>query len=246
MMRVSDVRTVLAQKLAFREFVTDKSGVRTIELTGQSFLADEPVIFGKASDEWHEREFRWYQSMSRNVNDIEPPVPEIWKRVADPDGYVNSNYGWMIWSEANGYQYQNAVEELKRNPDSRRAVMIYQRPSMWREYDRDGMSDFVCTNAVQYLVRPHGLGGDPVVDAIVQMRSSDLIFGYKGDLYWQQRVLGMVSEDLGIPPGNIYWQAGSAHVYERHFYLVDAWEKLGKTHIPKSYYAELYPDSEWA
>lgn len=236
---VDDVRWRLWKLLREREFVTDKTGVKTVEIVGCCFDADDESVFGEVNNDWAMRELRWYKSCSLNVYDIEAPIPEIWKKVADADGNINSNYGWMIWSEANGRQYRRAVDELKKNPYSRRAVMIYNRPSMWVDYDAGGRSDFCCTNAVQYLVR----GGK--VDAVVQMRSNDLIFGYKGDRFWQERVLRDVAEELGLEPGKIAWMVGSAHVYERHFFLIDHWSRTGKKTITKQEYARTYPSSEW-
>lgn len=230
MKTVEDIRKALAQKLHLEDFVVDKTGVKTIELVGESFVADEPAIFGKPSDDWHDRERRWYESQSLNVNDIPEPIPEIWRKVADPDGFINSNYGWCIYSKENGTQMTNVIQELQDNPDSRRAVMIYTRPSMWQDYNKNGRSDFMCTNAVQYMIR------DGQVNAVVQMRSNDLIFGYKGDRHWQASVLSGVAKYLGLPVGKIIWNAGSAHVYERHFYLVDWWAEQGETWVAKTRY----------
>jgi thymidylate synthase len=222
------------------DFVTDKTGVRTIELTGVSFLAEEESLFGEPNEDWHARELEWYRSMSRNVRDITPPVPKIWESVADVFGNINSNYGWCVWSDENGRQFENVYKELKRNPESRRAVMIYTRPSMWYDYSFNGRSDFMCTNAVQYLIR------DGYLYAVVQMRSNDAVFGYKGDRAWQNTVLTELGYELGVLPGGITWQVGSLHVYERHFYLVDHWYKTGETTIKKADYNALYPESPYA
>lgn len=213
-MRVHDIRNELQELLNDKCFVTDKTGVKTVEILNASFIANEPAIFGTLNNDYIARELQWYTSMSLNVNDIPEPVPAIWKAVADKDGYINSNYGWCIYSEANGSQFKNVVEQLKANPDSRRATMIYNRPSMHVDYNKNGMSDFMCTNAVQYLVR------NGHVHALVYMRSNDAVFGYKNDFAWQKHVLDQVSEEIGIPSGNIYWNVASLHVYERHFELI--------------------------
>lgn len=214
MLTVRDIQTELYNKLLNEEFVTDKSGVKTVEIMNASFLADREAIFGTVNEDYVERELQWYLSESLNVNDIPAPVPAIWKAVATPDGRINSNYGWCIFSEENGNQYINVIEQLKANPDSRRAVMIYNRPSMHKDYNKDGMSDFMCTNAVQYLIR------DGKLNALVYMRSNDAVFGYKNDAAWQQWVLDKVAGVLGIPAGNMYWNVASLHVYERHFDLI--------------------------
>lgn len=213
-MRVHDIRNELQELLNDKCFVTDKTGVKTVEILNASFIANEPAIFGTLNNDYIARELQWYTSMSLNVNDIPEPVPAIWKAVADKDGYINSNYGWCIYSEANGSQFKNVVEQLKANPDSRRATMIYNRPSMHVDYNKNDMSDFMCTNAVQYLVR------NGHVHALVYMRSNDAVFGYKNDFAWQKHVLDQVSEEIGIPSGNIYWNVASLHVYERHFELI--------------------------
>ena len=211
---VANIRKKFLDSLANGEFVTDKTGVKTIEIMNAAFIADEPAIFGTVNHEYVARELEWYKSMSLNVYDIPEPVPAIWKAVADENGFINSNYGWCIYSQENGSQFKNVVEQLKANPDSRRATMIYNRPSMHVDYNKNGMSDFMCTNAVQYLVR------NGHVNALVYMRSNDAVFGYKNDFAWQKHVLDQVAEETGIPAGTIYWNVASLHVYERHFELV--------------------------
>lgn len=211
---VNMIREEFKRLLANEFYVEDKSGVKLLEIVNASFVADEPSIFGKPNDSYIEREIEWYKSMSLNVNDIPGETPAVWKQVATPDGRINSNYGWCVWSRENGEQYNNVLRELKQKPTSRRATMIYTRPSMWVDYSRDGMSDFMCTNAVQYVIR------DQSVHAIVQMRSNDVFYGYRNDYAWNEYVLKMLSHDLGVSPGIIYWNVGSLHVYERNFNLV--------------------------
>lgn len=215
MKKTKDICEKFVKKLRKGEFVTDKSGVKTIEIMNASFLADDEALFGTVNEDYVARELDWYLSTSLNVNDIPEPIPAIWKAVATPEGRINSNYGWCIYSEANGQQFNHCVAELKNNPDSRRAIMIYTRPSMQWDYNEDGMSDFMCTNTVQYLVR------DGKVHALVYMRSNDAVLGYKNDYAWQKFVLDQVSNNIGVPAGNIYWNVASLHVYERHFDLVE-------------------------
>lgn len=221
--RVADIRDEFRSLLTTKKFtsinreasMTGLMGNETIEIVGASFIADEPLIFGEVNHEWIKREEAWYHSMSLNVNDIPGGAPKVWAAVADKDGFINSNYGWCIWHDDNLKQYDRAVAELKKNPESRRAVMIYTRPGMWLDFNKNGRSDFMCTNTVQYLIR------DGACHAVVQMRSNDAIFGFKGDRAWQRHVLELVSRDLNVEVGNIHWNVGSLHVYARHFYLVD-------------------------
>ena len=211
---VQEIRDAFVKMLRYGEYVTDKTGVNMLEIVGANFIADEPAIFGKVNEDYVRRELEWYESMSLNVHDIPGGAPQIWQAVADKNGFINSNYGWCIFSEENGLQYHNARIELMNNPYSRRATMIYTRPQMWVDFNKDGRSDFMCTNAVQYMIR-----GDKL-HAIVQMRSNDVVFGYKNDYAWQKHVLDMLAGDLNVEPGYIIWNVGSLHVYERHFHLV--------------------------
>ena len=212
MLKVADIRQHFINELNAKKFVTDKTGVKTIEMLGATFEADESMIFGEINQDYVERELKWYKSMSRFVKDIPGKTPVIWQQVASTEGKINSNYGWAIWHEDNGLQYQNVVRELTTNPNSRRAVMIYTRPSMWTDYNEDGMSDFMCTNAVQYMIR------DEQLVAIVQMRSNDVVFGYNNDYAWQWYVANQLSDELKLKTWpKIIWHVGNLHVYERHF-----------------------------
>lgn len=226
--RVADVRNWFKELKERGEFVTDKTGCQMLEVLGATFLADEEAIFGTVNRDYVEREIEWYKSMSLNVNDIPRGPPKAWVAAADPTGRINSNYGFLVWSEENGEQYLNVLAELRKNPESRRAVMIYTRPSMWNEYNANGMSDFCCTNDVQYAIR------DGKLNAIVQMRSNDIWAGYRNDFAWQKYVLDALSSDLAVSPGTIIWQVGSLHCYERNFYLIDGFSKTGKHDLTKN------------
>ena len=92
--------------------------------------------------------------------------------------------------------------------------MIYTRPNMWLDYNHNGRSDFMCTNTVQYMIR------DGVLIAVVQMRSNDVVFGYRNDYAWQDHVVKLLATALGIKQTKIIWHVGSLHVYERHFKMV--------------------------
>ena len=231
---VSDIRDQFAALYQDGEFVTDKFGGKVLEIVGASFIADEELIFGAVNEDYVKRELDWYRSMSLYVSDIPGGAPKIWQQVACKNGRINSNYGWCIWSKENGNQYDNVVAELKKNPDSRRAVMIYTRPNMWNDYNENGRSDFMCTNAVQYVLRNGKL------NAIVQMRSNDAWAGYRNDFAWQKYVLNCVAEDINCAVGEIMWNVGSLHVYDRQFYLVDHYVKTGEISITKEEYDALY------
>jgi thymidylate synthase len=214
MFTINTIRNEFKSMLAREEFVIDKTGVKMLEMVGAQFRANEPTIFGTPNEDYIQREIAWYESKSLNVNDIPGGPPAIWKQVADPDGFINSNYGWCIFSPENEHQYEHCRAELMASPHSRRAVMIYTRPTMWYDFMFNGRSDFMCTNTVQYMIR------DDKLHTVVQMRSNDVVYGYKNDYAWQKHVQDKLAADLGIATGDIVWQCGSLHVYERHFDLV--------------------------
>jgi thymidylate synthase len=228
--KTADIRDALASLYKQGKFATDKTGVKTIELIGASFIADEPTIFGPLNDEYIKKELDWYLSQSLYVKDIGEPVPKIWTAVSDSEGKINSNYGYLIYSESNGFQFENVLDELLSNRDSRRAVMIYTRPSMHVDYNTNGMSDFICTNAVQYLIR------DGALHTVVQMRSNDVVFGYRNDYAWQHYVssslLKKYNDNVYHPVilGSITWQVGSLHVYERHFKMIEDYISSSSEH----------------
>ena len=223
-MTTKDIQQYFISELRAGNFIVDKTGVSTIEMVGASFIADEPTIFGELNHEYIQHELDWYLSRSLNVNDIPGKVPAIWKSVATPAGFINSNYGYLTLDSKNHNQYQNTLNELILNPNSRRAIMIYTRPTMHDDWHKGGMSDFICTNAVQYLIR------DGKVHCVVQMRSNDVVFGYRNDYAWQKYILGCLVEDLEchtgkkLIAGDITWQVGSLHVYSRHFKLIEDYD----------------------
>lgn len=221
---VKQIREYFKGELAAEHFTVDKTGAKTIELIGSSFVANEPAIFGEVNEEYVAKELKWYGSMSSNINDIykeERKPPAAWEYAANDYGEINSNYGLLIYSKKYYQQYEHTLNELLMNPDGRRATMVYNRPSIWMEYNENGKSDFICTNAVTYYIRYGKLYG------AVQMRSNDVVFGYKNDFAWQNHVLNRLVNDYNthqnettIEAGHLFWQVQNLHVYERHFDLV--------------------------
>ena len=215
-MNICDVRNHFRNELLNENFTVDRNGGKTIELLGASFHATEPAIFGKPNQDYINAELAWYESQSTNINDIyiDKDPPKAWQMTANRHGEINSNYGHLIFSDKYHNQFDQVVNELRKNKDSRRASMIYQRPSIWLEYNDQCKNDFICTNSVTYYIR------DNQLHCVVQMRSNDVIFGYRNDYAWQEYVLCALADELGVDDGEIYWQVQNLHIYERHFDLV--------------------------
>lgn len=235
MQRVKDIRTHFINELENERFTIDRTGQLTIEIIGANFIADEPAIFGKPSKEYIDAEIKWYESCSTNINDIHGAMkspPAAWIGAADEYGNVNSNYGHLLFTEKYFKQFDRAFDELWKNPDSRRAQMVYNRPSVWVEFNEGGKSDFICTNAQTFYIR------DGSLHMASQMRSNDVVFGYKNDYAWAQYLMDKFIDRWNIEAninntvttsgdpipiikkGLLFWQVMNLHVYERHFNLV--------------------------
>ena len=156
-------------------------------------------------EDYAEAEWQWYLSGDRNIErlgELYGKVPEIWKRMADEDGNVNSNYGWQ-WQRNN--QIDHVVNLLKYNPDTRQAaISIYD----CKEYkEQQYKNDTPCTYAVQFTIL-HGR-----LDMCVTMRSNDLWFGFCNDQYCFSKLQKMISKRLNIEPGVYYHFAHNMHLY---------------------------------
>ena len=104
----------------------------------------------KWSEDYAEAEWQWYLSGDPKVStlgEIYGKVPEIWKRMANEKGQVNSNYGYQ-W-ERNA-QLDNIVGLLKNHPETRRAcISIYDA----KEFDKY-CHDTPCTVSYTHLTLP--------------------------------------------------------------------------------------------
>lgn len=235
-MNTNDIKNILVEKYKKGEFRYLYNGdVKTVEIQNAHFTADKDWIIREPNYDYAAREIEWYKSQSLFVDDIPGKTPKIWNDCADMNGKINSNYGWCIWSNENGNQFRNCVQTLLKDPHSRQAVMIYNRPSMQEDATKDGKHDFMCTYAVQCFLNdkvddsiPGELRPYYELTYIVYMRSNDAVFGYDNDILWhryvQEQLANTLSEQMAydVCPGNIEWNAASLHVYENHFkYLTE-------------------------
>ena len=153
--------------------------------------------------DYADAEWRWYLSEDNNINklgEIYGKVPEIWKRMANEFGEVNSNYGWQ-WGRNDQIDY--VVNLLENNKDTRQAaISIYD----CKEYI-DYTNDTPCTYAVQFTIL-HGR-----LDMCVVMRSNDLWYGFCNDQYCFVMLQKMIAERLSIDVGWYYHHAHNMHLY---------------------------------
>lgn len=215
-----DIRDELKRLYKEGIFREGKYG-KTVEIQNAHFLADKDWIIREPNYDYAKREIEWYESQSLYVKDIPGDTPKIWQACADKDGKINSNYGWCIFSDENGSQYDHCLNRLLDDHHTREACMIYTRPSMQVDCNSNGMHDFMCTYATQVFLNPiNEFGYD--LDYTVFMRSNDAVYGFCNDVIWAKYVIDKLVDDLNnhgltVFPGKIIWNAGSLHVYERHF-----------------------------
>jgi len=153
--------------------------------------------------DYAQSEFLWYLSGDRNIaklGEIYGKVPEIWKRMADVNGNVNSNYGWQ-WERNQQLDY--VIGLLKTEPDTRQACISIYDAKEWECYTHDTP----CTYAVQFTI-VHGK-----LDMCVTMRSNDLWYGFCNDQYCFSELQKYVAERLNIPIGIYYHFAHNMHLY---------------------------------
>lgn len=155
-------------------------------------------------------EFLWYLSANRSVINI-GKMASTWGKIADQLGEVESNYGTYFKR-----QWQWVVDELVSDENSRRATLTINQP----HHKVANPQDYPCTMSLQFLIRQGQL------HMHVNMRSNDAVFGYCNDVFnfclFQQMMLNELRmRGLSVKLGHYYHSAGSLHVYERHFLLME-------------------------
>ena len=165
-------------------------------------------------------ELDWYKSMDLSIIGHEGIENNpTWQSCCTKDEKkeINSNYGWCVFSEENGSQYDNCLEVLKKDKTTRNAIIMYNRPEIYKDYKRDGMHDMICTMYSHFFIRHNRLY------MIHNMRSNDVRYGFIcSDLAWNCFVYQNMYEDLkstypDLEVGTIIWTSDSMHLYSRHF-----------------------------
>jgi len=157
----------------------------------------------KWKEDYAEAEWQWYLSgdpSTEKLGEIYGKVPEIWKRMEDNSGNVNSNYGWQ-WQRYG--QLDKVIGQLDFNNETRQAAISIYDGKEINKY----ANDTPCTYAVQFTIVNNRL------DMCVTMRSNDLWYGFCNDQYQFSKLQEMVSERLEIETGVYYHFAHNMHLY---------------------------------
>jgi len=186
----------------------DFSGTKT--MFNASFTLENPMQMiitepeRKFNQDYAEYEWHWYLTGNRDATEISERA-KIWKNMIVPGTTeVNSNYGYF-WNK-NG-QLDRAILELKRNPNSRRAVVVHYDINELERYD----SDTPCNVVLNFTII------DGKLHLTVFARSIDCIWGWCNDQYIFAKLMEKVSIELNLQIGEMHWFITNFHIYPRHY-----------------------------
>ena len=194
-----------------KNFGEDYAGTKA--LFNQSFSIDNPldrVITTpqrKFNKEYADYEWEWYLKGDRNANEISEKA-KIWKLMMVPDtgGEVNSNYGYF-WNYND--QLDRVIADLKRNKETRRAIVVHYDLN---ELDRYQF-DTPCNNVLNFYVK------DGKLHLTVFARSIDLVYGFCNDQYTFSKLMEYASKETSYKVGEMHWFITNLHIYPRHYDL---------------------------
>jgi thymidylate synthase len=158
----------------------------------------------KFNQEYAEYEWDWYLKGDRDAKEIGERA-KIWNQMMIPGSTeVNSNYGYF-WNYNN--QLAKVIDELKRNKETRRAIVVHY---ILHEIDQYKY-DTPCNDVLNFYIK------DDKLHLSVFARSIDLVFGFCNDQYTFAKLMERVSIKTGYPVGQMHWFITNLHIYPRHY-----------------------------
>lgn len=148
-------------------------------------------------------ELLWYLSGSNRVSDIKQ-FSKSWENLSDDGETVNSAYGYRIFEKFGFNQFDHVVDLLKKDPNSRQAVIHIKDPT------NTPTKDLPCTVCLQYFIR------DNKLYATTYMRSNDIWLGFPYDVFSFTCFQILLAMRLGVEIGDYTHIAGSLHLYTRN------------------------------
>jgi thymidylate synthase len=201
----------------------DRTGVGTYSVFGRQlrFNLEEgfPLLTTKKV---HLRsilhELLWFLKGDTNVKYLRDNGVTIWDEWADANGDLGPVYGkqWRAWEGRSGEkvdQISGVISEIKRNPYSRRLLVLGYNPGDLPQKAPPG-----CHSLFQFYV-----GGDKISLQMYQ-RSADLMLGVPFNIASYALLLMMVGQVTGLKPYEFVHTFGDVHIYSNH--LEGAQEQL--------------------
>jgi thymidylate synthase len=160
-------------------------------------------------------ELLWFLNGDTNTKYLNDNGIKIWNEWADEDGDLGHIYGyqWRSWPDYKGGsidQITEAIETLKKNPDSRRIIV-----SAWNVADIPNMNLPPCHAFFQFYV------ANGKLSLQLYQRSSDVFLGVAFNIASYALLLMMFAQVTGLELGDFIWTSGDTHIYRNHFEQVE-------------------------
>jgi len=155
-------------------------------------------------------ELLWFLRGDTNVRWLQQHGVTIWDEWAGPDGDLGRIYGaqWRDWRTADGRsidQLARVVEEIRRNPDSRRLIV-----TAWNPGELDQMALPPCHTLFQFYVL------DGRLSCQLYQRSADIFLGVPFNIASYSLLTLMVAQICDLQPGEFIHTFGDLHLYANH------------------------------
>lgn len=155
-------------------------------------------------------ELLWFLKGDTNVRYLQENGVRIWNEWADENGDLGPVYGkqWRKWEAKDGRiidQVQQAIETIKRNPNSRRIIV-----SAWNVGELDEMALMPCHAFFQFHV------ADGRLNCQLYQRSADVFLGVPFNIASYALLTHMMAQVCGLKPGVFVHTLGDAHLYNNH------------------------------
>ncbi len=155
-------------------------------------------------------ELLWFLAGDTNVRTLKENGVRIWDEWADENGDLGPIYGkqWRSWAAPDGRvidQISDVIEQIRRNPDSRRLIV-----SAWNPADLDRMALAPCHCLFQFYVVEGRLSCQ------LYQRSGDVFLGVPFNIASYALLTMMVAQVTGLEPGDFVHTFGDAHLYLNH------------------------------
>lgn len=149
-------------------------------------------------------ELRWYWSADNSCSTI-GKFAKMWLSLSDDNITNNSAYGFILHKKYHFDQLQQIINLLKKDKNSRRAVLNISDPTI----NRITTKDMQCTIAIQFLIRNNKL------EETVYMRSNDIYFGFPYDYVYFISLGKYIASQLNLTLSKYTHNATSLHMYLR-------------------------------